>query len=206
LLETARSRPGRINARPAPVNPGQTVGQARALKDALKVPSRLALSPPIRTVQPPAHTIEVVTDSTPPSLDDLRAELDETFRDELHERLARMTHALAQLDRAADPDARAATLDQLARDAHSVKGGAMLVGRQHIARLAAALEARFDAGEKAGQVGPPREIEAALEAMRRLAGETPPDDAEIDELAARLEVRAQDGRRDRPAGSESTNS
>lgn len=147
-----------------------------------------------------------MTDSIPPGLDDLRGELDETFREELDKRLTRMADALAELDRAPDPEARGGIVGQLARDAHSVKGGAMLVGRRQIGRVAGALEARFDAAQSSGVLGPRHDIEAALESIRRLSGATPPDDAEINRVLARLGAMPEAGHPDQPSGRDSSRS
>jgi chemotaxis protein histidine kinase CheA len=131
--------------------------------------------------------MEPVTDPTASDgLDDLAAELDETFRGELAQRLAQMREALSgiEIDRDRGRGAEGAvadTLDELTRHAHSIKGGAMLVGRREIAQLAGALEAYFPAHAAANAPGwRTTEVRAATELMARLgaterAGATPGD-------------------------------
>jgi chemotaxis protein histidine kinase CheA len=137
-----------------------------------------------------------VTGGTPfDGLDDLAAELDPTFLAELGERLPRMEVALADLDSAMAESERGSTLEELTRHAHSIKGGAMLVGRDEIASLAAALEAYFP-GQAAANPADWRaeDVRAALELMGRLGttdkgspqGERPQAAAEVERLVSAL--------------------
>jgi chemotaxis protein histidine kinase CheA len=168
----------------------------------LKVRLGLALSPPIGTT-PPTYDGPVTGGGPRDELDDLAAELDATFLGELGERLPAMNAALAALDAGTSGPNRSATLEELTRHAHSVKGGAMLVRRQEIARLAGALEARFAADEAAPTARPvSREAGEALAVIARLStadrpvsdapAELPggPPTAEIDRLIAALERHA----------------
>jgi chemotaxis protein histidine kinase CheA len=103
-------------------------------------------------------------------LDDLAAELDGTFLGELGERLAAMREALAALEAGSPGLDRRATLGDLTRHAHSVKGGALLVGRHEIARLAGALELRFSTDQAVAEARPaPPEAGEALVAIERLS-------------------------------------
>jgi chemotaxis protein histidine kinase CheA len=127
-------------------------------------------------------------------LEDLAAELDQTFRTELAQRVAQMRDALSRLEidrtpvggpQEADPD----VLDELTRHAHSIKGGAMLVGRNDIARLAGALEAYFP-GWAVANPAPwrPAEVRAATDLMSRLgAAESNSSTARDPSAAAELE-------------------
>ena len=68
------------------------------------------------------------------------AELEATFLEELDERLRSMEVALVEIERPTDPAALRAALEAFGRDAHSLKGGAQLVGREALAQIAHALE------------------------------------------------------------------
>jgi chemotaxis protein histidine kinase CheA len=116
-----------------------------------------------------------VTDPTASDgLDDLAAELDQTFRRELAQRLAQMREVLSRLEAGrAGPSGSdggdADALTELTRHAHSIKGGAMLVGRHEIARLAGALEAYFPHQAAANAASwRPTDVRAAIELMARL--------------------------------------
>lgn len=102
-------------------------------------------------------------------LDDLTAELDQTFLAELGERLPRMEAALADLRSAKAESERSSTLEELTRHAHSLKGGALLVGRVEIARLAAALESYFPVQAAATPADwRAEDVQGAMELMARL--------------------------------------
>jgi chemotaxis protein histidine kinase CheA len=118
-------------------------------------------------------------------LDELRAELDATFLEELAERLPQMDAAATRLEGTDGAD-RQGALQQLARQAHSLKGGAQIVGRTEIARLAEALENCLDAGHtRAGNVPAP-EVDAAIAAIAGLAMNEGPSAAEVERLVAAL--------------------
>jgi two-component system chemotaxis sensor kinase CheA len=73
----------------------------------------------------------------------------EIFRGEATERLDRMTAALAAAERG---PIDAATIDVLFRDAHSLKGGAAMMGFGEIGALAATMEAILAPARDAGAV------------------------------------------------------
>jgi chemotaxis protein histidine kinase CheA len=82
-----------------------------------------------------------------PALDpgQFRAEREQAFSAELGDRLPAMRRALETLSSTSDTGTHADALDALVRHAHSLKGGAQLVGNAPIARLADALEQHFRA-------------------------------------------------------------
>jgi chemotaxis protein histidine kinase CheA len=132
--------------------------------------------------------MEPVTSGDPrDDLDDLAAELDATFLGELGERLPAMSAALAALEAGSSGLERSAALEEITRHAHSVKGGAMVVRRHEIARLAGALEARFAADEAAPRARPvPPEAGEALSAIARLStADRPQSEASTTEMPGR---------------------
>lgn len=72
------------------------------------------------------------------------AELEATFLEELGERLRSMEAALIEIERPADHSTLRVALEDFSRDAHSLKGGAQLVGRDGLARIAHALESHLE--------------------------------------------------------------
>jgi two-component system chemotaxis sensor kinase CheA len=115
-------------------------------------------------------------------------ELEATFLEELDERLRSMEAALVRIERPTDPKAMAAALESFGRDAHSLKGGAQLVGRSGLARIAHALETSLERAHPRSRDG---QIETeplfeALEAMERLRRSGEDTDLDVDSLVDRL--------------------
>lgn len=77
-------------------------------------------------------------------------ELSATFDAELQERLESMNNALVELERGAAGAARRELVELLFRDAHSLKGGAQLLGRGDLATIAHAAETHLDGVRAAG--------------------------------------------------------
>ena len=144
----------------------------------------------------PDHARHAAAGGRPLSADELeglRAELDATFQEELDDRLPAMANAVETISRTSGSADRGALLEGLARHAHSVKGGAQLVGRTEIARLADALERRIDAAREGRRDLPPIEtLRNSLEAVDRLRTADRLDvaqvpSAEVDRLVESLE-------------------
>jgi two-component system chemotaxis sensor kinase CheA len=112
------------------------------------------------------------------------AGLTELFRDEAAQRLDQMDTALLANEAG---DAGAETVDSLFRNAHTIKGGASLLGFDDIRILAHAAEDVLASVREAG-VFPPRlaaPLLRATAAMRaQLAGTAEPVDGLLDDLAA----------------------
>jgi two-component system chemotaxis sensor kinase CheA len=130
------------------------------------------------------------------------AELTALFRDEATERLDEMDAALLAVE---SGEAGAETVDELFRNAHTVKGSAAMLGFTDISSLAHAVEdvlaAVREAGVfPAGQVAPLLRATAALRANVGGAGE--PVAGLIDELAA-ARAAAGTAAGEPPAGEES---
>jgi chemotaxis protein histidine kinase CheA len=95
------------------------------------------------------------------------------FADEAAARLSRLSLAVLDL-RAPLPGApvhRKEVVEAMVRDAHSLKGGAAVVGLPEVSRAASALEDRIDALRlAAGGISPEAagEVRAALDALRAL--------------------------------------
>jgi HPt (histidine-containing phosphotransfer) domain-containing protein len=153
------------------------------------VPPRLAHSPPIATSAYRPYDAAVGEAAPSDGLAELRAELELTFREELRVRVPRMLEALERLqspaDKASAEPSRQALLDDLGRDAHSVKGGAQVVGQVEIASLAQALEAHLDAARD-GSALRLREARAAIKALRGFQAGGRPNPDEIARLVADL--------------------
>jgi two-component system chemotaxis sensor kinase CheA len=115
------------------------------------------------------------------------AEFLELFRDEANERLDNMVDVLLALEAGrAAPDA----LDELFRDAHTIKGGAGMLGLEDVRTLAHAVEDVLESARSAGDF-PPQLADPLLRAADALrlqvagdgTGEVAP--SLLDELAAR---------------------
>lgn len=136
-----------------------------------------------------------------PELGELRAELARRFGEELDERIPRMERSLERLlaPDGDDPRSTRETLAALGLDAHSIKGGAQLVGRPEVGRLAEALEGHFDRlsaaggdGTVHGSPGTPDQAalgaaRAVLAVLRLLAAGTRVPPSRIDEAIRTLE-------------------
>lgn len=139
--------------------------------------------------------------STDDPLEGLRAELEETFREELSERLHEMEGAVLELERESSPEMRQAALERLARDAHSLKGGAQLLGHEVVARIAHALEDRLASARGAPTSAPPLEsLFVALGALRVAARDESAVDLPrvLDQLSAEPATRAGTGAKRQP--------
>jgi two-component system chemotaxis sensor kinase CheA len=117
---------------------------------------------------------------------DAEAEFLELFRDEANERLDSLVDTLLALESgSADPDA----INSVFRDAHTIKGGAAMVGLETVRDLAHVMEdvlaqARA-AGEFPSQLAEP--LLRGADALRRhLAGDNEPTPGLLDDLAASL--------------------
>lgn len=96
-------------------------------------------------------------------------ELAETFNAELEERLESMNSALLDLERGASGSGEGGLVEALFRDAHSLKGGAQLLGRDELAEIAHAMEAHLDEVRSAGsRPAALAQLFAAVDAMARL--------------------------------------
>jgi two-component system, chemotaxis family, sensor kinase CheA len=106
------------------------------------------------------------------------------FRDEANERLDSMVSTLLAVERgAAGPDA----VDQLFRDAHTIKGGAGMLALDDVRELAHAVEDVLDSAREAGSLPPSLAdplLRAADALRRRVGGEAEPAADLLDELAA----------------------
>jgi two-component system chemotaxis sensor kinase CheA len=121
--------------------------------------------------------------------------LTELFRDEATKRLEQMDAALLAIEAG---DAGAESIDSLFRHAHTIKGGAGMLGFDDICALAHAAEDVLASVREAGAFAP--ELAAPLlratAALRgQLAGTGEPVDGIIDELAASRALVTGDGRR-----------
>jgi len=130
---------------------------------------------------------------------DAEADFLELFRDEANERLDNMVDTLLALESGhAEPDA----INSLFRDAHTIKGGAAMLGLDTVRGLAHAMEDVLGRARTAGEF-PARLAEPLLrgtDALRRhVAGDDEVTPELLDDLAASL-VNASDGTPDGPAG------
>lgn len=121
----------------------------------------------------------------------LIGELEETFRAELEERLETMNGALLELEQGVSAPRRSELLQSLFRDAHSLKGGAQLIGRTEVAAVAHAAEARLAALRTAGDVSAAElaPLFAAAGTIARLAARSPVSPSEVDRVVASLEPK-----------------
>jgi two-component system, chemotaxis family, sensor kinase CheA len=123
------------------------------------------------------------------------------FRDEANERLASMSTALLAIE---GGNASADAIDSLFRDAHTIKGGAGMLGLDAICALAHAVEDVL--ADARGRGSLPRELADPLlragDALRALVnGDQPEDPAVMAALIAELAGGGpQKGERDRPPG------
>ncbi|HEY6277657.1 MAG TPA: Hpt domain-containing protein, partial [Streptosporangiaceae bacterium] len=99
-------------------------------------------------------------------MNDLDDQLHQVFRDESQERLDEMDAALMAVE---SGDASSGTIDALFRHAHSIKGGAGMLGFDDIRRLAHTVEDVFDAVRATG-VFPPELASVVLRATTALRG------------------------------------
>ncbi len=117
-------------------------------------------------------------------MSDAEAEFLELFRDEANERLDNMVDTLLALESGrAAPDA----LDSLFRDAHTIKGGAGMLGLDDVRALAHAVEDVLESARSAGEF-PPRLADPLLRAAdalrKQVAGDGNGEPDLLDELAA----------------------
>lgn len=103
----------------------------------------------------------------PPERSSFLEELEATFLEELDERLRSMEAALVGIERPPDPASLRSALEAFGRDAHSLKGGAQLVGREGLARIAHALETRLER-LRAVAPGEPLDVQPLFEAVEAL--------------------------------------
>ena len=127
------------------------------------------------------------------------ADLADLFRDEATERLDEMDAALLAVE---SGDAGPEVIDALFRNAHTIKGGAGMLGLDDISTLAHAVEDVFSIVRDSG-VFPP-ELAAPLlratgELRARVTGTDGPIDALLEDLAATRAALAGDGARKPPA-------
>ena len=117
---------------------------------------------------------------------DAEAEFLELFRDEANERLDSLIDTLLALESGvADADA----INSVFRDAHTIKGGAAMVGLETVRDLAHVLEDVLAQARAAGEF--PKQLAEPLlrgaDALRRhLAGDDAPTPGLLDDLAACL--------------------
>ena len=120
--------------------------------------------------------------------DSFVAELEATFLEELDERLRSMEGALIEIERPTDQETLRATLELFGRDAHSLKGGAQLVGRDALAQVAHALESHLERIRAA----PPDQpviadpLFAAVDALDQLRRSGDSSNVDVAALVARL--------------------
>ncbi|MDO8485722.1 MAG: response regulator [Candidatus Limnocylindrales bacterium] len=126
------------------------------------------------------------------------AELEATFLEELDERLRSMEAALVEIERPTDRAALRAALEAFGRDAHSLKGGAQLVGRDALAQIAHALESHLEQVRSASPDDPVivDPLFAAVDALDQLRRSG--DSAGVD--VAGLVARLSDVQMPRPPG------
>lgn len=116
------------------------------------------------------------------------AELEATFQEELDDRLRSMEAALLVIERPPNDAEFGTALESFARDAHTIKGSAQLVGRDALARVAHALEARLELNRATDGHGPIDaeplfEAVAAMEQLRRHQ----PGELDVEQLIVRLD-------------------
>ncbi|HXN40157.1 MAG TPA: ATP-binding protein, partial [Myxococcaceae bacterium] len=98
-------------------------------------------------------------------MSDSDAELLEIFRDEAKDLLGRLTRSLLELERSDTPDRGAATVREIFRSVHTLKGSAAMVGRDDFAQVAHVLESCLER-VRSQEVAPSRAlIDAALIAV-----------------------------------------
>lgn len=116
------------------------------------------------------------------------AELEATFFEELDERLRSMEAALVEIERPTDRAALRAALEAFGRDAHSLKGGAQLVGRDALAQIAHALESRLERIRSASPDEPviADPLFAAVDALDQLRRSGDSAGVDVARLVARL--------------------
>jgi chemotaxis protein histidine kinase CheA len=126
-----------------------------------------------------------------PDLDAIRSELEAAFERELDWRVPALAAAVAELHAPADLAGAKTSLGALATHAHSIKGGAMLVGRLGLASLAEAIESRADwliehPDEVSGLIPA---LEAAVASIGRSGPAEPLEDDRLDMLIDALKSR-----------------
>jgi two-component system chemotaxis sensor kinase CheA len=116
------------------------------------------------------------------------AELEATFLAELDERLRSMEAALVEIERPTNDSALRAALEAFARDAHSLKGGAQLVGRERLAQIAHALESHLERvrSAPAGEPLLADTLFAAVDALDLLRRSGESADVDVAGLVSRL--------------------
>lgn len=137
--------------------------------------------------------------TSPPSrgrLDEFAAELEATFTEELRDRLRSMEASLVLVERPPDGESRREAIAALGRDAHSLKGGAQLVGRDAIARIAHALEASLEEIRTSDVDEVPLEaLFRAVDALDRLGREGENAGPDVESIVRALAGEGGDGGR-----------
>lgn len=107
---------------------------------------------------------------------DYSAELDGVFRTELRDRIGAMKVALDVLARGVDEPTERQLIESLIRHAHSLQGGAQVIGLARLAAIAGALVKRLDASPHDDAA-----VRTAVDAIARIGerfGMAPPDEDE----------------------------
>jgi len=117
-------------------------------------------------------------------------EFEAMFRVELADRLSTMARALEALGTRPPAQRRLELIELLSGDAHSIKGGAQLVGLSHLASLAGALETylRSELMTNAAQAGSLAAMRAAVGAIAGLRDGRSLTASELYVIIARLSV------------------
>lgn len=118
-----------------------------------------------------------------------------TFRAEADDHLQVLSSGLLELEKGSAPDRRAAIVETIFREAHSLKGAARAVNRMEIGSLCQSLESVFAAWKQHGAIAAAAAFDVlhrALDAVRArvAAAETQPADSPADIARLKTELSA----------------
>lgn len=119
--------------------------------------------------------------------EEIRAAISETFRVEADEHIQALNRLLLRLEQGAVDDV-GACLDEIAREAHTLKGASSILGLTVIQETAHALEEVFETFRDAGRAAPPEFFDILYDALDRLGVWCQRVEDPIGEDAAALEL------------------
>lgn len=99
--------------------------------------------------------------------EEIRAAISETFRVEADEHIQALNRLLLRLEQGVVDDLTAC-LDEIAREAHTLKGASSILGLSIIQETAHAMEEVFETFRDAGRAAPPEFFDLLYDALDRL--------------------------------------